>query len=72
MTELLDSLPDRNAAQNFWASCTGEARQSRELYITAVQKNHLNYQFGPKEWKKDPEIQQIAVKSGLSSVYLEK
>ncbi len=72
MAKLLKSLPNRNAAQYFWASCTGEARKSRELYIAAVQKNHLNYQFGPKEWTTDSKIQEIAIESGLSPMYLQK
>lgn len=71
MTRMLDVL-DRRGAESFWAHCSGEAKQNRELYIAAIQKNHLNYQFGSKEWKLDPEVQKIALASGLDSIYLQK
>jgi hypothetical protein len=71
MTRMLDVL-DRTGAQSFWAYTMGEARQDKDLYLTAVRKNHLNYQFGPKEWTTDPEVQKIALESGLDRMYLQK
>lgn len=71
MAKLLDLLP-ANAAENFWAQTQGEARQNKDLYLAAVAKNHLNYQFGNNEWKKDPEVQKAALASGLSPEYLQK
>ena len=71
MRRMLDVL-DQNSAQSFWAYTIGEARQDKELYLKAVRKNHLNYQFGSKEWKLDPEVQKIALASGLSPMYLQK
>jgi len=71
MMKMLETLPSRGA-ESFWVHCSGEARQNRDLYIASVQKNHLNYQFGSKEWKLDPEVQKIALESGLDSVYFQK
>jgi hypothetical protein len=56
----------------FWRNVSGEARANKELFIEAVKLNHLNYQFGSQEMKSDPEIQKVALKSGLSPTYLYK
>jgi hypothetical protein len=73
MTKVLELLPaESGAAENFWVHTRGEARKNKELYIAAVQKNHLNYQWGPKEWKTDPKIQKIALESGLDPMYLQR
>ncbi len=56
----------------FWNNVTGEARRNKELYIEAIKTNHLNYQFGSNEFKKDPEVQRVALESGLNPVYLFK
>ncbi len=72
MTKLLDALPSRDSAESFFVHCSGEARQNRDLYIAAIKKNHLNYQWGKKDWAQDPEIQKIALESGLDSMYLQK
>jgi len=71
MAKLLNLLPV-SAAESFWAQTQGEARQNKDLYLAAVQKNYLNYQFGNNEWKKDPEVQKVALASGLSPMYLQK
>lgn len=72
MMKVLEALPSSRAAESFSAHTYGLTPQHRELYIAAVKKNHLNYQFGPKEWTTDPEIQKIALASGLDERYLEK
>lgn len=68
MMKVLESLSPL-AAEGFYPNVL---QPSRELYVAAVRKNHLNYQFGPKEWARDPEIQKIAVESGLDPMYLMK
>jgi hypothetical protein len=70
MEKVLDSI-SRNGAESFWAHVEGKAN-NRELYIKAIKKNHLNYQWGAKEWKSDPEIQKVALESGLNPTYLYK
>ncbi len=72
MAKALELLPNGRAAENFWVHVKGEARNNSELYIAAVKKNHLNYQWGSKEWKTDPEIQKIALESGLDPMYLQQ
>ena len=71
MRKVLELLPNRDAAESFWVHVSGKAR-TRELYIASVKKNHLNYQWGSKEWKTDPEVQKIALESGLDPMYLQK
>jgi len=71
MSKLLDSLPDeRWSGEHFWSQVTGEAAKDRDLYIRAIQKQPTSYQYGSKEWKNDPEIQKVALESGLDSSYL--
>lgn len=55
-----------------WGSVRGEAGSDKDLYLEAVKLNPLNYQFGSNEWKSDPEIQKVALESGLDSMYLYK
>ncbi|MBP7822520.1 MAG: hypothetical protein KA034_01760 [Candidatus Moranbacteria bacterium] len=71
MAKVLEALPTKIAAEGFFVHVRGEAK-TRDLYVAAVKKNHLNYQWGPKEWATDPEIQKIALESGLDPVYLKK
>ncbi len=71
MSRVLDKLSSR-AAEGFWAHTQGETAKDKNLYIKAVKKNHLNYQWGKPEWKSDPKIQKTALESGLSSAYLYK
>jgi hypothetical protein len=70
MQKVLETL-SRKGAEAFFVHVQGKAR-TRELYIASVKKNHLNYQWGPKEWATDPEIQKIALESGLDPMYLKK
>ncbi len=63
--KVLDVIP-QDQAKFFWSHITGEARESKNLYIAAVAKNRANFQFGADEWKKDPEIQQLALAGGLA------
>lgn len=72
MRKLLDVLPQNKTAESFWQYVAGDAQNDRGLYIAAIRKNHLNYQYGPKDWKTDPEVQKIALESGLDSMYLQK
>ncbi len=62
----------KNSAEAFWAHTEGDARKDKSLYIAAIQKNHLNYQWGSDEMKKDPEVQKVALASGLYPMYLKK
>lgn len=56
----------------FWRNVSGEARANRELFAEAIKANHLNYQYGSAGWKSDPEIQKVALESGLDKAYLYK
>lgn len=56
----------------FWRNVSGEAKANRQLFLEAIKVNHLNYQFGSQEMKSDPEIQKIALESGLDPIYLYK
>ena len=71
MHKMLGVLPTAGA-ESFWVHVRGEAMKDRSLYIAAIQKNHLNYQWGSDEMKKDPEVQKVALASGLDPVYLNK
>lgn len=70
MAKVLENL-SQAGAESFWAHAVGEAN-NQELYLAAVKKNHLNYQWGAQEWKLDPEVQKVALESGLDPTYLQK
>lgn len=56
-----------------WGGVRGEVLADKDLYLRAVKLNPLNYQFGLKEWKSDPEVQKVAVdEGGLDPTYLYK
>lgn len=70
MAKVLENI-SKSGAESFWAHVAGEAN-NKELYLAAIKKNALNYQWGSKEWKSDPEVQQVALESGLIPTYLYK
>lgn len=70
MANVLNKISSR-AAEGFWAHAAGGVARNKELYIKAVKKNHLNYQWGTNELKSDPEVKKAALESGLDSTYLQ-
>jgi len=63
--KLLDIIP-QDQAGFFYSHITGEAKKDKDLFIAAVAKSRTNFQFGSDEWKKDPEVQKIALAGGLA------
>jgi hypothetical protein len=71
MKKVLETL-SRDGAESFYVHVRGGTPEHKALYIASIRKNHLNYQWGSKEWATDPEVQKIALESGLDPMYLQK
>jgi hypothetical protein len=58
MSLVLDKLTAQGA-WGFWAHAIGETANDKNLFIEAIKKNPINYQFGKTEWNRDPKVRYI-------------